>query len=249
MSSIFVFSQNQGRCVELEIPDASSSDLDALNGALPSNISGLSFSRPELAQRGQGAVKFHSVSSPNHVAGHLATLGDRMLQAAQPLAALRFYDLSVRLRPDSISHLRRADALLNLGRVDDAKAESELVLKNNPRNASALLLRGRVELQKEHYSEAVSYFRNAVLSSRTEEEKESALAYARFAKIYQDRDQLHLKDLSPQDYVFEIEQLQSRVRSLRGQIQASEDPTLQGMATHLDALDNLFSNWLRELSA
>ncbi len=248
MSSIFLFSQSQGRCVELELPQASPSDLEVLHGALPANVSGLSFTRPDLKAPQQGSVKFHSVSSPRHVAEHLGTLGDRMLNASQPLAALRFFDLATRMSVDLVFHLKRAEALLLLGRLEEAQKETDYVLRYNPENSGVLFLKGRIALHKERYADAAQFFKRAETFAENDSQRVTASAYLRFARIYQDRDQLHLRNLAPNDYVVEIRQLQSASCQLRNEVQGSTIAPLQGMGVHLEALENLFSNWLRELS-
>ncbi len=249
VSSIFLFSQSQGRCVELELPQASPSDLEVLHGALPANVSGLSFTRPDLKAPQRGPVRFHSVSSPTHVAEHLGTLGDRMLNASQPLAALRFFDLATRMNSDLVFHLKRAEALLPLGRLEEAQREIDYVLRYNPENAGALFLKGRIALHQERYVDAVPFFKRAEIFAENENQRIMASAYLRFARIYQDRDQLHLRNLAPNDYVVEIKQLQSTSRQLHDEVQGSAIAPLQGMEVHLEALENLFSSWLRELSA
>lgn len=250
MSSIFLFSQNQGRCVELSVPKASSVDMERLHGALPHNVTGISFTRPELEGSATGKVHYHSVSSPRHVSEHLMLLGDKMMNASQASAALGFYELALRIDSEASLHLKRGEALFNLGRVEEAQREVAELLKRDSQCGEAFYWMGKITMHKERYEEAVRYFAKAeeILSSKNELKKISGL-YQRFAKIYQDRDQLHLKELSTQNYVLEIKKLQKRLADLREQIQLVQSPLFQGMEIHLEALDNLFSNWLRELSA
>lgn len=249
MASIFLYSQNQGRCVELKVPEASPSDLAQLTGVLPRNVSGLSFTQPDFVAGSQGKVRVHSVSSPRHVAQHLGVLGDRMLQASQTLAALRFYDLALRIGAEAPLQMKRAEALFNLGRVEEARREVENILRRDLKNGEAYFLRGKIALHQERYAEAVRYFGNAEYHfSKEPEKRQLAGVYLRFSKIYQDRDQLHLRDLSPSDYVVAIQQLQARSELLRQELQGFSNPHAEALALHLDALENLFSNWLRELS-
>jgi len=249
VGSLFLYSERQGRCVELKVPEASSSDLAQLHGSLPNNVTGLSLSKPEVKASENGKVRYHSISTPNHVSEHLKTLGEKLLGAAQPLAALNFFDLAYRISFDSSLPLKRAEALLALGRIEEANREVQEILRSRPPNAFALFLGGRIALYQEKYSEALRYFSQArEACAPMEGLEEVATCYIYFTEIFRDRDQLHTRNLAPQDYAVEIEQLRARVLALKTQTQKSSHPQVRGMEVHLDALENLFSSWLRELS-
>lgn len=236
--------------MELKVPEASASDLAALDRTLPPNVSGLSFAQPEFVGASKGKVRVHSVSSPRHVAQHLGVLGDRLMDASQAVAALSFYDLALRIGHQPSLHVKRAEALFHLGRMEETQRELKAALEQDPQNTEALFWKGRVALHQERHGEAVQCFTQANDLSLIENEwKQINVAYLRFAQIYHERDQLHLRNLKPKDYVVEIEQLQSKVQSLRQEIQSASRSTLLGMEMHLDALENLFKSWLRELQS
>ncbi len=232
------------------MPGASASDLERLDQALPSNVSGLSFAQPEFVSASQGKVRVHSVSSPQHVARHLGVLGDRLLDASQAFAALNFYDLALRIGHEPSLLIKRAEALFHLGRMEEAQRELFSALEIEPKNAEALFWMGRVALHRERHEEAVRYFsRVQKVTSHTPDWQEVARTYLQFASIYQERDQLHLRNLKPRDYVLEIEKLRTKAQDLRQEVCSARQAHLQGMALHLDALENLFSSWLRELQS
>jgi len=232
------------------MPEGSAPAIAQLDQVLPRNVSGLSFNPPEFVDSPASKVRVYSVSSPGHVAQHLGVLGDRMLDASQALAALRFYDLALRVGPESGLQTKRAEALFCLGRIEEAQRELLQFLRKEPRDAEALFWMGRISLHQEQYEDASRYFRQASGSlAEGRELRQVCELYSRFAQIYKDRDQLHLRNLSPSDYVVEIQQLQTRVHGLQEEVEGSAHALLQGMAVHLEGLENLFASWLRELQA
>lgn len=253
MGSIFLYSNRSGQCVELKVPEATPSDLARLHGALPRNVTGLSFTRPTLTHSGGGGgggAHFHAVSSPARVSEHLTAVGEKMLRAGQALAALRFFDLAGRLQQRESLSLLRAEALVAVGRMDEAQGEANRFLRLKPEEGRAHFLLGKVYLHQERYEEARRHFTLARrFLPETDPQRGALQGYLEFNQIYLDRDALHTRDLGREDYVQEIENLRSRALALRSVVQTSPSPDLRGMEPHLDHLDNLFQSWLRELAA
>ncbi len=94
----------------------------------------------------------------------LINIGNAHLKLDNPAAALEQYDRLLSLTPrDAYAQIRRAEALMNLGRLDDAKAQLDAVRPGSPGIAAATLnMRGIVAIREETPSVAAECFSKAL---------------------------------------------------------------------------------------
>lgn len=237
-------------CVELNTPEINPSDLVNLQGLLPRNLKGISFSRPPLENAGDGGVAFRSESRKSYVSRYMVDVGQKLLGLGQAQGALRFFDMASRLGPDAEVNLLRSRALVSLGRMDEAHREIDRILRWQPSNGLAHFLLGRIYLNRNDYQSAERYFRTALAQTPEGHELRPVVqAYLEFNQVFQDRDALYGRNLSPQDYAREIQNLQTRVLEFKARIQTSAHAEVRGMEPHLDTLDKLFQHWLAEMGS
>jgi len=248
VGSIFLYSEKSHRCVELRAPEIQTSDLIDLQGLLPRNLKGIQFVKP-LAE-GREAILFHSEGSPSQVSRYLMDVGQKLLGLGQPVGALRLFDLSLRIRHDPEVALLKAETLVSLGRMEEAKADLDRFLRWQPRNGLAYYLLGRIYLNRDDYQRVETYLKRSLqLMPAIDPRRGSVEVYLEFNQIYLDRDALYSRDLSPPNYVLEIQKLRQRGLSLREKILSHPDREVRGMEPHLDQLGKVFEHWLSEIAA
>jgi tetratricopeptide (TPR) repeat protein len=252
VSSIFLYSDQIGKCIELESDKITPTDLVDLQSALPRDLRGISFNKPAPAQAPQSQFNFRSEARQSHVSRYLVEVAEKLLKLDQSSGALRVLELAQKVErapQDPRLSLLRAEALLGVGRIDEAYPEIQRFLRWQPSDARAHFLLGRIYLQREDYQMAQRYFKMAKAFLPKEAVlRESVERFIEFNKIFLDRDALHTRNLSSHEYVHEIEQLRQRVHQLKAQIQTSPHAEVQGMEPHLDNLDKLFQCWLQEMA-
>jgi tetratricopeptide (TPR) repeat protein len=70
---------------------------------------------------------------------------------------------------DKFAHFQRAEALLNLERLDEALAELDLSAAENP-SPDALKMRGEIQMRQKKWSEAAAALKQAIAASPNDEE-------------------------------------------------------------------------------
>ncbi len=89
-------------------------------------------------------------------------LGILALQAGQAHVAINYLDQAIASRPSStVYHLHRANALLALGRYDDAIATCRTVLRSRRHNPAAYQVLGHALSDSGHHDDALEAYRNA----------------------------------------------------------------------------------------
>ncbi|GEM_PF-1884279 len=248
MSSIFLFSERQKKCVELKIRGLDPAELVTLQGLLPRHLRGVSFVKPAMASDVSKEVLFHSETREPQVARYLGEVSVRLLEVGQPLGALRFLDLSLRLRKDAERSLLRTEILISLGRIDEAFSEVDRFLKWQRHHGWAHYLLGRVYLGQSHYQAAQESFQNAMaLLPKQDSRRKIIENYIQFNQIYLDRDSLYGKNLKTTDYVAEIRILRKRCHAFKKQVAQSAHREVRGMEPYLDQLEKLFECWMEEM--
>ena len=248
MGSIYLYSEKNHTCVELNASEIQTSDLVGLQGLLPRNLQGIQFTKPSPGER--EVILFHSESRQPYVSKYLMDVGQKLMGLGQPLGALRLFDLALRVRQDPQISLLRSETLVGLGRMEEAKKEIDRFLRWQPRNGLAQYLLGRIYLNRDDYRVAEGYFRMALTQFNTEDpRRETVKAYIEFNQIYLDRDALYSRNLSAQEYVSEIQILRNRAQAHKAKILEHPDREVRGMEPHLDHLDKTFERWMVEIAA
>lgn len=248
MGSIYLYSEKSHQCLELKAPEIRSTDLVDLQGLLPPNIKGIEFEKPST---GVGdSLLFHSESRQTFVTKYLMDVGQKLVGIGQPLSALRFFDMAMRVRQDPQASLLKAETLFVIGRVDEAQKEVDRFLRGQPHNGPAHYLLGRIHLYRNDYRGAEISLRSALKGIPSEDASREVIeTFLEFNQIYLDRDALYSRDLTTQDYVSEIQNLQTRAQTLKAQILNHPDREVRGMEPHLEQLDKVFERWLVEIVA
>jgi tetratricopeptide (TPR) repeat protein len=180
----------------------------------------------------------------------MRNVGEKLLGMDQPLGALRFFDLSLKVHQETEVSLLRSKALVALGRIGEAEQELNRFLQAEPQNGQAYFLFGRIYLSRNDYQAAERYFRWAqALFPEGDSQRSVASAYLGFNQLFLDRDALYARDLSPGDYVREIENLTHQVVEFKAQVLASSHEEVRGMEPHLETMVKLFQHWRAEIIA
>ena len=248
MGSIYLYSERSHQCLELKAREIHPSDLVDLQGLLPRNLKGIQFAKPSV--EGGESFLFHSETRQSYVTKYLTDVGQKLMGLGQPLGALRFFDLALRVRQDPQVAVLRAETLFGLGRIEEAQKEVERFLRWQPQNGPAHYLLGRIHLYRNDYRGAEFSLRRALHVLSSDDPRRGAVkVYLEFNQIYLDRDSLYSRDLTTQDYVSEIQNLRQRAQALKTQILDHSDRDVRGMEPHLDSLDKVFERWVVEIVA
>src|SRR4030095_9122976 len=225
-------------------------DLVALKGALPRNIHGISFKPPaETPAEAAAPYQFRSESRSPQVSRYLMNVGEKLLNIGQPLGALRFFDLARRVRQDPDVALLRAKTLVALGRMDEAEAEANQFLKWRPNDGMGFFLLGRAHLARSDFQGADRNFRRAedLLPVADTTQRLINRTLLQFNQILLDRDALYGRNLNPDEYAREIQQLQGRVQEFKSRLASFPHPEIGGLEPYLDTLAKTFQSWLNEM--
>jgi tetratricopeptide (TPR) repeat protein len=248
LGSIYLYSEKNHKCVELQASQIQTSDLVGLQGLLPRNLQGIQFTKPSPGE--SEIILFHSESRQPYVSKYLMDVGQKLMGLGQPLGALRLFDLALRVRQDPKISLLRAESLVGLGRMEEAKKEIDRFLRWQPNNGTAHYLLGRIYLNRDDYRVAEGYFRVSLSEmGPMDGRRDTIKAYLEFNQIYLDRDGLYSRNLSAQEYVTEIQTLRNRVRVQKAKVLEHPDREVRGMEPHLDHLDKTFERWMVEIAA
>ncbi len=237
-------------CLELQASEIDPVDLVALKGALPRNIHGIGFKPPgETPAEGLNPYQFRSESRSPEVSRYLKNVGEKLLSIGQPLGALRFFDMARRVRQDPEVALLRAKTLVALGRMDEAETEAAQFLKGRPNDGMGFYLMGRANLARSDFQGADRNFRRAenLLPASDTTQRLINRTFLQFNQILLDRDALYGRNLNPDEYAAEIQQLQGRVQEFKSRLSTFPHPEISGLEPYLDTLDKTFQSWLAEM--
>lgn len=250
MSSIYFYSEDQTRCVELKTPAISPADLVHLQEILPRQLKGVSFNKPEpLESSPPSKTLFYSESREFLISKYLIQIGETLLKSGEPLGALHFFELSERIDENKTPHFRllRAEAMIGVGQMEEAEEEIQRFLSDHPQNSLSAFLLGRIALQRNHYAEAKDYFQEAKNLHSEGTLNDLLSLHIEFSEIYLDRDLLYSKNLSPFEYRLEIESLLQRTSRLRSKTEQTKHPEAKALTIYLDNLEKLFESWLNQI--
>ena len=90
-------------------------------------------------------------------------LADLTAREGDPETAAAALDRVLSIDPGNVAALiRRGDALLELGRLDDAERDYSRALDRDPRQSAARLGLGRVSYERSDFEQAIAHFREAI---------------------------------------------------------------------------------------
>jgi len=248
MASIYLYSENNGRCVELKFSKVQPGELLQLQSFLPSKIKGLSFNQAP-AQLGCKILQYNIENRGPVVAKYLSELGEKLLTLGQPLGALYFFDFSNREEKSPYTPLWKARALVALGRMEEALKEVNAFNEFKPHDGLAYFLLARIYLNRDDYQKAETYFEKSIqlLKEKSTDYKICKL-YQSFNQLFIDRDSLYSRNLSTNEYLLEIKQLKKQIAALKAEVLAFKHSEVLGMQAYLDSFDKLLDRWVDELT-